>query len=334
MKHLIPLALALLLVGVGCAFDREPGGSVMIPEPVELSVGVTGLILSVDEDRLATLQLPDGSNELAQSNGFPMLVAADAGKVVTVTGTQDPATRVVSIDDLTFVPGNLIVTQPKADAVVTSPLVVGGFGRVFEQTFNWRIRNASGEVVEEGIAMTRAPDAGQFGPFTFEVFLPAMDDQSFTLEVLDYSARDGAEQDLVSVPLRLLSTKTSTFKVYFGKPSEGSLSDCSLVFPVERTVAETAAIGRAAIAELLKGPTGEESDAGFTTSIPAAASLRSLVIGDHVARADFSSSLEPGGGSCRVSAIRAQIENTLLQFPSVDEAAISVDGEEAEALQP
>jgi spore germination protein GerM len=41
-----------------------------------------------------------------------------------------------------------------------------------------------------------------------------------------------------------------------------------------------------------------------------------------------------GGGSARVQQIRRQITQTLLQFPTVDEVRIAVEGEVATALQP
>jgi spore germination protein GerM len=40
------------------------------------------------------------------------------------------------------------------------------------------------------------------------------------------------------------------------------------------------------------------------------------------------------GGSCRVAAIRAQITDTLKQFPPVDEVIISIDDRTEDILQP
>ncbi|PIP22172.1 MAG: hypothetical protein COX38_02115, partial [Candidatus Nealsonbacteria bacterium CG23_combo_of_CG06-09_8_20_14_all_39_25] len=40
------------------------------------------------------------------------------------------------------------------------------------------------------------------------------------------------------------------------------------------------------------------------------------------------------GGSCKVSAIRAQITQTLKQFPTVDEVVISINGRTEDILQP
>ena len=50
---------------------------------------------------------------------------------------------------------------------------------------------------------------------------------------------------------------------------------------------------------------------------------------------DFDAQLEEGmGGSCRVSAVRAQITETLLQFSEARNVVISVDGRIEDILQP
>ncbi|MFP3868831.1 MAG: GerMN domain-containing protein [Desulfobacteraceae bacterium] len=54
-----------------------------------------------------------------------------------------------------------------------------------------------------------------------------------------------------------------------------------------------------------------------------------------MARADFDQTLEYRvAGSCRVQAIRAQIEHTLRQFPTVTEVVISINGKTEEILEP
>lgn len=65
------------------------------------------------------------------------------------------------------------------------------------------------------------------------------------------------------------------------------------------------------------------------------AQLQSLEIEDGVAQVDFSQDLDEGvAGSARVMALREQIKKTLLQFETVDEVVISVDGQTEGILQP
>lgn len=109
--------------------------------------------------------------------------------------------------------------------------------------------------------------------------------------------------------------------------------DCAKVFPVKRAVDPKDA-PKAALEALLKGPTSEELEAGYFTTLPDDANLNGLAVEGGVAHADFDAALNKVAGSCRVGAIRAQIEATLLQFPEIGRAAVSVDGNEKEALQP
>lgn len=130
-----------------------------------------------------------------------------------------------------------------------------------------------------------------------------------------------------------ITPKTMSIKIYLGNTELGSDTDCRQVFPLERTVAQTDAVGRASIEELLLGPTSAEKRDGYFSSIPSGAKLNSLTISDGVAKVDFNNTIE-AGGSCRVSAIRAQVIQTLKQFATVREVEISVEGRVADALQP
>jgi spore germination protein GerM len=63
--------------------------------------------------------------------------------------------------------------------------------------------------------------------------------------------------------------------------------------------------------------------------------LRKLTIVDGVATADFSKEMRAyGGGSLRVTLIRQQIERTLMQFPTVRQVVITIEGESEGVLEP
>jgi hypothetical protein len=100
---------------------------------------------------------------------------------------------------------------PSANITVDSPLsysqipgntiAVSGTARVFESQLNWELR-MNDTVLQSGLAIANAPDIGQFGPYTFSVdvtTIPA--DTILTLEVFDYSAKDGSKENSVTVPL-------------------------------------------------------------------------------------------------------------------------------------
>ena len=90
-----------------------------------------------------------------------------------------------------------------------------------------------------------------------------------------------------------------------------------------------------ALNELLKGPKSDEG-LNLETAIPKNTVLKSLLIlPNGTAEADFNQTLHSGvSGSAQVSAIREQIEKTLLQFSTINSVIISVDGESEEVLQP
>ncbi|MFH1947526.1 MAG: GerMN domain-containing protein [Candidatus Magasanikbacteria bacterium] len=113
------------------------------------------------------------------------------------------------------------------------------------------------------------------------------------------------------------------------------MMDCTKVFKTARTIDETLAVGRASLEELFKGPTVQEIEDGYFTNIPDGVKIQELTIENGVAKVDLSNELQQGvGGSCRVTSIRAQITNTLKQFPTVQSVIISINGETEVILQP
>lgn len=103
------------------------------------------------------------------------------------------------------------------------------------------------------------------------------------------------------------------------------------IVKVEREIPYTPAVGRASIEELLEGP-----PEGLSTAIKEEAELQSINIEEGTAFVDFNEKLEEGvAGSAMVMAIREQIEKTLLQFNTVDEVVISINGRTGDIiLQP
>jgi hypothetical protein len=129
--------------------------------------------------------------------------------------------------------------------------------------------------------------------------------------------------------------ETQKIKLYFGNTIKNpNAANCSLVYAVERTVPKTDSIGTLALRTLLRGTTEAESKLGYTSAFDRGSGneLKSLTIKNGVATADFS--FLPSAGSCLVGEARAQIEQTLKQFPTVTSVKILLNGSESEALQP
>lgn len=139
----------------------------------------------------------------------------------------------------------------------------------------------------------------------------------------------------VEIPVKFAPVETMTVKVFFGNNQKNpGAADCGLVFPVERVVPKTVAVGFAALQALRQGPTEEEKQAGYYSSLNPNTRLHKLWISQGVATVDWFNDLTRGvGGSCRVIAMAAEITETLKQFPTVKSVKILVDGKE-DQLQP
>ncbi len=105
------------------------------------------------------------------------------------------------------------------------------------------------------------------------------------------------------------------------------------VVPVTREIPSTEGIARETLVHLLSGPTEEEINEGYTTAINDGVEILSIYIDNNVAYVDFSSELDTSG-SAMTMAVRDQITNTLMQFETVEEVVISIEGNNEEVLQP
>jgi spore germination protein GerM len=130
--------------------------------------------------------------------------------------------------------------------------------------------------------------------------------------------------------------ETVLVKVFFSNSDEDPKGlFCNKVYFAEREVAKTEFSARTALEELLKGPTDMEKEGWFFTNINPGVSIQNLNIENGKAMVDFDKTLEQEvGGSCRVSAIRAQITETLKQFSEIEEVIISIDSRTEDILQP
>ena len=225
---------------------------------------------------------------------------------------------------------------------VTFPFTLTGEARgswYFEGSFPVRVEDGSGDNVVEHSAQAQ-------GEWMTEDFVPfaailspsgAIPSGEATLVIEKANASGLPEHaDAIRIPIRVLSD-SMTVKVYFiNQDQDPQRLDCSRVDAVSRTVPKSVAAARAALEMLLAGPTESEKQAGFITVINAGVTVASLSIQDGVAHVTFSTELQQDvGGSCRVTTIRSQVEQTLMQFPSVTSVRISVEGyADDEVLQP
>lgn len=245
------------------------------------------------------------------------------------------------------------VRHPAPGDTVAPPLVVAGEapgGWYFEAVFPLRLEGPDGRALADSFATAR----GEWmvdGPVPFQAelaFTPSAETTVARLVVLRANASGLPEHEAdVRVPVRLAGAEAAL--VHFpNQLLDPEAEDCRRVYPVVRSLpypdasrptddtarASEVWTARALLDALLAGPADREQDAGYRTAIPEEAGVRSVSLGDGTLRVDFDRGMSVAAGSCRVRAIRAQVERTLVRLPGVRSVEIAVEGSVEEALQP
>lgn len=235
------------------------------------------------------------------------------------------------------------ISSPKPNDAVSSPLKITGYvngdGWIgFEgQVGIVKLFDESGKQLALGILTAQGEWMQKVINFETTLWFDYPGEGTGKLVFYNENPSGEAERDKtfeLPVKLQKSSAATSKFQVYFSSNDDVML-DCAKVLPFERQVPKTQAVARSALEELLKGPSNSEKNAGLFTSINSGVTVQSLVITNGIAKVDFNEALQQGvAGSCKVTAIRSQIEKTLLQFPTVKSVVISINGQTEDILQP
>ncbi len=232
------------------------------------------------------------------------------------------------------------VTSPTPNQEVVGQLVIKGEARgswFFEAEFPVVLKDPAGNRLGATIAVAQSEwTTNDFVPFeaVLEVH-PQLHTEGVLYLQKSNPTGDASYDDALEIPLSF-PEEYITVQVHFVDTSlsENSLF-CDHTADVSRSTAKIKSVARFALEQLFAGPSYFEKVRGYTTSINSGVTIKSLTVDDRVAYVDLSDEAQEGvAGSCWVTSIRAQIEATLKQFPSVDSVVISVDGEVDEALQP
>ncbi len=120
-------------------------------------------------------------------------------------------------------------------------------------------------------------------------------------------------------PAPTASSETTTVLVYFMRGS--------YLGTAHRQVAATTAIARAAMGELLSGPTSLESQAGLDSRIPTGTKVLGLSVSGHVATVNLSSEFSNSGSPSSALARLAQVTFTLTHLPGVSRVQFQFQGQ-------
>ncbi|MDD4803258.1 MAG: Gmad2 immunoglobulin-like domain-containing protein [Syntrophomonas sp.] len=92
------------------------------------------------------------------------------------------------------------VTAPVNNQVITSPVKISGNARVFEATVGFRLKDANGNVLNQGFA-TASEGAPGRGDFNAELTFKPNNPGKGQLEVFETSMKDGSDQHKVIIPV-------------------------------------------------------------------------------------------------------------------------------------
>jgi len=239
------------------------------------------------------------------------------------------------------------IDNPRPNQIIESPLFVKGEARgnwYFEASFPAKLFDDNGFLL--GITPAQALGNWMTEDFVpFNVILPfAVPSTSKGRLILEKDNPSGLPEyaDELRIPVYFketpeISQESMTVKIFLSDSRfvNEPYFDCSRTIAVERQVPKTLAVARTATEALLRGATQEEINQGFVSNINSGVRIQNLTIENGVAKVDFDEQMEfQVGGSCRVAAIRAQITETLKQFPTVDNVVISINGRTEDILQP
>jgi hypothetical protein len=228
----------------------------------------------------------------------------------------------------------LVVETPADGAVLGSSFEVSGRADAPGGEVGVTVYDSDGNELFSGSTSVGVDTGAGFGRFSQTVSLSeSAVPGSGLLEVAMLNQSDGLTE---TRRISFVEQDTVPIQVFFSNNELDPDINCSSVFPVTRVVSSKGQVYRLAVESLLDGPSDSEKKSGYLTSIPIAAKLKSVAAdAAGTVTTDFDSGLERGvGGSCRVSAIRAQISETLQQFPEVKDVIISVNGRTEDVLQP
>jgi hypothetical protein len=198
-----------------------------------------------------------------------------------------------------------------------NPVVITGRARTFENHVTLRVRDARGALIAETFTIATG-EMGQHSPFRGTVWLTRAPGASIKVEALEYSARDGSEQSLVSVT-RPYAVEPVDIRLYLPD------ANCTGVAPVTRRLPKSISMARLLLEALI---------ADAATPFPKGSRVESVNLRDGILTVDFNERLQNVGGSCAAQMIRQSVTRTLQTLPSVQKVVIRAGGSEALALQP
>ena len=305
---------------------------------VVLGVSVYFIMFSIGEAPMVDV---DNFEECVSANylvmeSYPRKCQTPDGKIFT----EDIGNELEKLDLIK-------IDSPRPNQIIESPLSIKGEARgfwFFEASFPVKLFDDNGFLLGvmpvQSLGDWMTEDFVSFDTF-FPFAVPSTKKGRLVLEKDNPSGLPEHADELI-IPVYFkealdITQDFMTVKIFLSDSNfvNEPYFDCSQTIAVERQAPKTLAVAMTSAESLLRGATQEEINKGFVSNINPGVRVQSLTIENSVAKVDFNEQLEfQVGGSCRVAAIRAQITETLKQFPTVNSVIISINGRTEDILQP
>ncbi|HTM67990.1 MAG TPA: Gmad2 immunoglobulin-like domain-containing protein [Candidatus Binatia bacterium] len=173
---------------------------------VIMEIGEEGRILTLGGGRVPRFLAVSEKATIRDVAGEPVpFEALHQGFMLEAHALRQPDGTSFAVSIKVLSAPNIIVDEPAENAEVHARFAVRGIARTFESNVQLRLVNdRSGKTLAEKVTTAAAPDAGKYGPFSFDLKLAASSARAgdhLTLEVFDTSAENGAKIDLVTLHL-------------------------------------------------------------------------------------------------------------------------------------
>ncbi|MCR4280608.1 MAG: GerMN domain-containing protein [Candidatus Komeilibacteria bacterium] len=330
MKKIIWLILIVILLYWGYTNWLKPDPAPVLNLPVDSSADIEWRTYTNNSYANFSLQYPSDW-EIKNDTNQTQLLSPDGKDAVVVylqrvphTGGDDTQTTTTVNGHPALVIQSSIGTIPIKYTIFTlengEKLEISGYGRIYDEMVSTLVIDSDQPANESENSEENLEENDEVSTDDSTV----AEDNEEELSP-DNSGNQNPPPAKISGP--------EDIRLFFSKSGE---NECNIVYGLNKPIDDRYGTDEInALIALLGGLTAEERTAGYFTSLPDGTRLRKLTItSDGVATADFNAPLNSGGGSCSMAARRAQITQTLLQFPDVNTVIITVDGDEETALQP